>query len=123
MESYRDWEKSFQPIWAGTLVVLDQCDRMSGRQWAPALVSNADQLRTASRTLEAWISDHPCTDGNLETTIARAARSFAYAASGLESAATQRSCTWLVVDRELNGLHKMVAKVNSILIEGTRPKG
>ena len=111
METFVEWQRGFAPILATIVAALDQCDATAERRWAPALVANADQLRAASGTCRRWSTDHPSPDPDFDVQLARLARSYANAATTLESVATGSSSTWLVVDRELKGLHAMMAKV------------
>ena len=117
MEAFIEWEMGFAPIFEALAAALKQCDATAERRWAPALVANADQLRAASKSVGEWSSEHPSPDGDVDVLLTRVARSYIYAARTLESVALGSSSTWLVVDRELHGLRKMVAKVNAMLLQ------
>ena len=111
METFVEWERGFAPILATVVAALDQCGATAERRWAPALVANADQLRAASGTCRRWSTNHPSPDRDFDVLLARLARSYVNAASALESVAKGSTSTWLVVDRELKGLHTTMAKV------------
>ena len=124
MDAFEEWESGFTRVLEAFVAAMNQCDATAHRQWAPALVADADQLRAASRTIEGWCADHPCPDRDLDILLVRVARSYANAAASLESVAKGAPSTWLVVDQELRGLHGMVAKVLTMLFDrsqGSRP--
>jgi hypothetical protein len=54
---------------------------------------------------------------DFDGTLARLARSYAYAAISLETVAKGSSATWLVADHELQALHRSVSKVLTMLYE------
>ena len=121
MGTFEQWDAEFTPILNGFVAALGHCDATCERRWAPALLANADQLRAASRSLVHWSSEHPCPNPDFDVVLARVARSYAYAAHSVESVSRGSTTTWLVVERELKGLHAMVAKVITLLYEQAQP--
>lgn len=119
MDTLGEWKRGFEPVLAAFQAALNQCDSTCERRWAPALLSDADQLRAASRTIQRWISAHPCPDVDFDDALTRLARTYAYAAISLETVAKGSSATWLVADHELRALHRSVAKVLTMLYEGS----
>jgi hypothetical protein len=117
VDTIGEWKTGFEPVRQAFLAALDHCDSTCERRWAPALLSDADQLRAASRTIRRWSSGHPCPHEGIDGVLTRLARSYAYAAISLETVAQGSSTTWLVADHELTALHRMVAKVLTILYE------
>ena len=117
MSEFSRWEAEFGPVFHGFVAPLGRCDSTCARQWAPALLSDADQLRAAAKSLDRWSTEHPCPDQNVDMALKRVARSYRYAAQGVEAVARGSSATWLVVERELKGLHAMVAKVMTLLYD------
>ena len=117
METIGEWKTGFEPVREAFLAALNLCDSTCERRWAPALLSDADQLRAASRTIQQWSSGHPCPYKGFDGVLARLARSYAYAAISLETVAKGSSTTWLVADHELRALRRMVGQVLAILYE------
>jgi hypothetical protein len=117
VDTFGEWETGFSPVLEAFQTALDHCDSTCERKWAPALLSDADQLRAASRTIQRWISAHPCPREGFDGVFARLARSYAYAAISLETVAKGSSVTWLVADHELRALHRSVSKVLTMLYE------
>jgi len=117
VETFGEWKTGFRPVLEAFLGSLNQCDSTCERRWAPALLSDADQLRAASRTIWRWSSRHPCPHVDFDGALAGLARSYAYAAISLETVAKGSSATWLVADHELKALHRSVCKVITMLYE------
>ena len=117
MDTFGDWKTGFRPVLEAFLAALQQCESTCERRWAPALLSDADQLRAASRTIRRWSSRHPCPHVDFDGVLARLARSYAYAAISLETVAKGSSATWLVADHELKALHRSVAKAITMLYQ------
>jgi hypothetical protein len=117
VDRFGEWKTAFKPVLEAFLGALSQCDSTCDRRWAPALLSDADQLRAASRTIRRWSSGHPCPHVDFDGALARLARSYAYAAISLETVAKGSSATWLVADHELKALHRSVSKVIAMLYE------
>jgi hypothetical protein len=117
VDTFGEWRTGFSPVLEAFLAALNHCDSTCKRRWAPALLSDADQLRAASRTIQRWIPAHPCPHEGFDGVLARLARSYAYAAISLETVAAGSSVTWLVADHELRALHRSVSKVLTMLYE------
>ena len=117
MDAFGGWKSGFEPVREALLAALQQCETTCERRWAPALLSDADQLRAASRTIRQWSLGHPCPHVDFDGALARLARSYAYAAISLETVARGSSATWLVADHELKTLHRSVSKVLTRLYE------
>jgi hypothetical protein len=117
VDAFGEWKRGFEPVLGAFLAALEQCDSTCERRWAPALLSDADQLRAASRTIRQWSLGHPCPHVDFDGVLARLARSYAYAAISLETVAKGSSATWLVADHELKALHRSVSKVLALLYE------
>jgi hypothetical protein len=120
VETFAEWERCFRPVLGACLAALDHCDETCARQWAPALVSDADQLHEASASVERWSSDNQCPQPDLDIALAQMARSYRNAATMLEALGKRGSLsTWLTINRELRGLHATVAKVLAMLYQQT----
>lgn len=117
MKTYSDWEAESAPVIRAILTALDQCDRTYERRWAPALLSHADQLSAAARTVQLWSTDHPCPLTDVDAQLVRISLAYAYAGVSFESVARGSSITWLVVDRELRRLRDVVAEFINLLHE------
>jgi hypothetical protein len=112
VETMTEWETRFIPVMRLALEALNHCDRTFDRRWAPALLADTDQLRAAGMTMEKWGEANPCPHRDLAMAVARMSRSCEHAAANIESVARAGStCTWLVVERELRGLHSLVGRV------------
>ena len=117
MDTFGEWKRGFKPVLKALLAALNHYDSTCERRWAPALLSDADQLLAASRTVERWSSGHPCPNAGFAGVLARLARSYAHTAISLETVAKGSSATWLVADDERKRLHTTVAKVLTMLYE------
>ena len=108
--TFEQWASRFSTGVTPALAVLQQCEETCVRQWAPALVAHADQLRAASTALSRWVEENPCPIGDIGLELAQAARSYANAADVLqESIGT--GTTWLAVTREIQLLHREMTDV------------
>ncbi|HEX3980380.1 MAG TPA: hypothetical protein VHW93_04115 [Acidimicrobiales bacterium] len=120
MEMFSEWERCFRPVLGACLAALDHCDETCARQWAPALISHADQLNQASSSVARWSADNRCPQPDLDIALGQMSRAYGNAAAMLEALAERGSTrTWLTVDRELRGLHATVAKVLAMLYQRT----
>ena len=116
MQSFDEWETRLTPVLRGVLATLNQCERTYERQWAPALLSHADQLSATATMVREWNLAHPCPLPGLDRQLERLAVAYDYAGSSFESvAAGKSSVTWLVVAQELRRLRAVVTKLLTTL--------
>ncbi len=106
--TFEQWAARFSTGVTPALAVLQQCEETCVRQWAPALVAHADQLRAASVALSRWVEENPCPIGDIGLELAQTARSYSNAADVLQASMGSGS-TWLAVTREIQLLHREVS--------------
>jgi hypothetical protein len=123
VDKFGEWKTGFKPVLEAFVAALNHYDSTCERRWSPALLSDADQLRAASRTVQRWSSGHPCPHVGFDDVLARLARSYADAGTCIEAVARGSSITWLVADHELRRLRTMVVKVLTMLYEERQQPG
>ena len=107
--SFREWDSEVGGVLVVLIDVLNACHRSCTERCSTSLGSHADQLRAASRDVDAWLASHAGPYPDLNVQLARVARSFSFLGTSLdvltESAPT---VCWKVIDRELSGLHTLI---------------
>jgi hypothetical protein len=116
--SFREWDSEVGGVLVVLIDVLNSCHRSCTERCSTSLGSHADQLRAASRDVDAWLASHSGPYPDLNVQLARVARSFAFLGTSLdvltESAPT---VCWEVVDRELRGLHTLIQETLQMMNE------
>ena len=119
MTNYREWQVEAGQLIEAILAVLSACERTCVNRVPTALLSDADQLLAVSRNIDNWIPSHLCPYPDLGVQLARVARSYAYLATSHE--ALVRSAPWIdwrIVEREIRGLHTLVAETLFMMNKG-----
>jgi hypothetical protein len=116
LSTYLEWESGAGVALISLVAVLDACQSTCRTECASALLSDADQLRAASRDFQTWLHDQPCPDPDLNLSVVRVGRSLAYLATSFEVVArSAQTVSWRVVERELSDLRVLVADTHSMM--------
>ena len=120
MTSFREWDSEVGGVLVVLIDVLNSCHRSCGERCSTSLGPHADQLRAASRDVEAWLASHSGPSPDLNVQLARVARSFAFLGTTLDVLTESGSpVSWQVIDRELRGLHTLIQQTLQMMNEWT----
>jgi hypothetical protein len=118
MKAYRQWETEVGQILEGLMAVLNRCQRTCNTECASALLADADQMLAVSRHVETWVSFHPCPYPDIDTQLARLARSYSLLGASMDLLAHEASrIDWPVIDGELHLLHQSMARMVTMMHE------
>ena len=119
MSTKHDWKSDAAGVLASLVAVLDACQAACINQFGSVLISEADQLRAASRHFQTWLDAHPGPDPDLRLQLVRVSRSVAYLATSLEVLTrSSPNVSWRVAQRELTGLQLMIVETHSMMSDG-----
>src|SRR5271165_4474599 len=122
--SFREWDSEVGGVLVVLIDVLNSCHRSCTERCSTSLGSHADQLRAASRDVEAWLASHTGPYPDLNVQLARLARSFAFLGTSLDVLTESGpSVCWEVVDRELRGLHALIQETLKMMNEWSTRHG
>ena len=116
MSTEHEWKSDAATVLASLVAVLDACQNACINQFESVLISEADQLRAASRHFQLWLELHPGPNPDLRLQLIRVSRSVAYLATSLEVLArSSPNVSWRVAQRELTGLQLMIVETHSMM--------
>jgi hypothetical protein len=103
------WESEAWPILSSLLAVFNVAQRTTHLGPA-AMLSVSDQLMAVSHEALDWMPGHRCPVVDLDVRFTQVTRSIGNAGKILESEAKDpRGPDLLAIEREMNGLHAMIA--------------
>jgi hypothetical protein len=113
----REWGDDSASVLFSVIDVTNACHHWSTERCASALSANSDQLKAVARDVDAWLPKHPCPYRDVDTQLARLARSCDLLAAFLEVQEASRTIDWSTIDSELHGLHQLVARTFTMIYE------
>ncbi len=124
MSKFEQWESEVTSVLELSMNVLNVCRRTVAEECGSALISDADQTKAVARQMAEGLVDHPCPSPDVGVQLTRLARSFLAFGNSLEvSASWAAIIDWKVIDRELRGLHLLIAQTLVMINQHSLRKG
>jgi hypothetical protein len=117
VRAIREWGDDSASVLLSVIDVVTACHHWSTAQKDSGLSANSDQLRAVARDVSGWLSTNPCPYRDVDTQLARLARSCLILAEFLELQETSTIIDWVRIDGELHGLNQLVARTFTMIYE------
>jgi hypothetical protein len=117
VKAIREWGDDSTSVLFSLIDVLNACQHWSAERCSSALSANSDQLKAVARDVDTWLATHPCPYRDVDTQLARLARSCCLLAGFLDFQEASPTTDWPTIEGELHGLHQLVARTFTMIYE------
>jgi hypothetical protein len=117
MEVIREWGDNSTTVLFSLIDVVNACHHWSTERCPSAVSANSDQLKAIARDVDEWLSEHPSPDGDVNTQLARLARSCVTLVDVLDTQVAGPRIDWPTIDGEIHGLNQLIARTFTMIYE------